>query len=215
MTRVTSPPGKAGGIQVSRSKRKCDPALLDRATELGERSLELDPKQPQALNLMGGVLLLRGRPAEARVFAEKTVAADPNWNAAHMVLGIHQARAGQLVDAIRSANRALRLNPRPHSGELAAIASLNHRVGQTEKAVEMWERARSENPDLVLARISLTGVYESRGQHAEARAEVQEILRVNPKLTADLAVEIPAMGMLLDPKSKDELRDRLRSAGLP
>ncbi len=35
------------------------------------------------------------------------------------------------------------------------------------------------------------------------------------KLTAELAVGIPAVGLLLDPKSRAQLRDQLRSAGLP
>ncbi len=192
-----------------------DPAVLDRAWELSERALELDPEQPQALNSMGGVLLMRGRADEARVFAERVVAADPNWNIAHLALGMHQARAGQLLDAVRSANRALRLNPRPPSFELTAIAFLNYRVGRTEEALEMWERARTENPDQITARIGLVGAYESRGRHAEARAEVREILRVNPDLTAELVLEFPAMGMMLDSKMQAQLREHLRNAGLP
>ena len=61
----------------------------------------------------------------------------------------------------------------------------------------------------------LIGAYVSRGQHAEAREEVQEILRVNPKLTADLAAGIPALRMILGSTKRAQLRDQLRSAGLP
>ena len=99
--------------------------------------------------------------------------------------------------------------------ELISIAFLKHRVGRTEEAVEMWERARAENSDQIFSRVGLVGVYESRGRHAEARAEVQEILRVNPDLTADLVLRAPAVGFMLDAKARAQLRDQLRSAGLP
>ena len=140
--------------------------MLARAKELSERALELDPKQPQALNTMGGTLVMQGRMLEARIFAEKAVAADPNWNIAQMAIGLHQAREGQFLDAIRSANRAQRLDPRAPPVERIAIAFLKHRVGRTEEAVEIWERARAENPDLIRNRVGLVGVYETRGRHA-------------------------------------------------
>ena len=164
---------------------------------------------------MGVCLLMQGRAAEARVFAEKAVAADPNWNIANLALGMHQAREGQLLDAVRSANRALRLNPRAPSFELISIAFLKHRVGRTEEAVAMWERARAENPDQIFSRVGLVGVYESRGRHAKARAEVREILRVNPDLTAELVLRNPLVGLTMNAKARDQLRDQLRSAGLP
>ena len=158
--------------------------------------------------------VLCGRAAEARVFAEKAVVANPNWNVGHFVLGTHQAREGQFLDAIRSANRALRLDPLAPGTETVAIAYLNYRLGRTDEALEMWERARTSGPG-ILARIGLAGVYQSRGRHADARAEVQDILRVNPDLTAELAVEIPLLQAMLDAKRRGELRDQLRLAGLP
>ncbi len=49
------------------------------------------------------------------------------------------------------------------------------------------------------------------GRHEEARALAQEILRVNPDLTAESATElIPALGL-----DRDETIGNLRSAGLP
>ena len=99
--------------------------------------------------------------------------------------------------------------------ERIANAFVTHRVGRTEEAVEIWERARAENPDLIFNRIGLVGVYETRGRHAEAQAEVQEMLRVNPDLTAELALGGSIIGFTMDANSRAQLRDRLRNAGLP
>ena len=134
---------------------------------------------------------------------------------AQFVLGTHQARAGQLLDAVRSANRALRLDPLAVGLETISVAYLNHRVGRTDEALGMWERSLAENPQALLARIGLVDVYESRGRNEEARTQVQEILRLNPDLTAELAVEIPMLRMMMDAETRATLRDRLRSAGLP
>lgn len=98
---------------------------------------------------------------------------------------------------------------------MAFQESAGSAAGRTDKALELWEQGRAENPDLVIPRIGLAGVYESQGRHEEAHAVVQEILRVNPHLTAELAVGLPVPGQILDPKRRAQLREHLRSAGLP
>jgi thioredoxin-like negative regulator of GroEL len=75
------------------------------------------------------------------------------------------------------------------------------------------ERVRAANPDLILARVALASHYAERGRHEEARAAVEEILRVNPDLTAKKAA---SMGFeRFDPEYFAEVEKRLRSAGLP
>ncbi len=57
----------------------------------------------------------------------------------------------------------------------------------------------------------VAALYESEGRHEEARALAQEILRVNPDLTAESATELVlAFGF-----DRDEAIGNLRSAGLP
>ncbi len=110
---------------------------------------------------------------------------------------------------MQSINWALRLNPRPPPAFLIAVAYVNLRAGRTQEAVETFEQARLANPDLITARIPLAAIYESEGRHEEARAVVQEILRVNPDFTADHAAQITG-GSLTPERIK-----ALRSAGLP
>ncbi len=121
------------------------------------------------------------------------------------------ARQGRFVAALQSIALAARLNPRASAGMWVAVASVNFAAGRPEKAVELWEQARAANTDLIVARIPLAALYESEGRHEEARALAQEILRVNPDLTAESATELPlALGF-----DRDEAIANLRSAGLP
>ncbi|MBW2315708.1 MAG: hypothetical protein JRH10_16155 [Deltaproteobacteria bacterium] len=112
---------------------------------------------------------------------------------------------------MQSLDRALRLNPKAPSATWGAVAYINFAAGRTEQAVELWEQVRAANTDGILPRISLAVLYESEGRHEEARVLAQEILRVNPDLTAESATElIPGLGL-----DADQAIDHLRRAGLP
>ncbi|MFQ5744457.1 MAG: tetratricopeptide repeat protein [Acidobacteriota bacterium] len=190
-----------------------DPRLLESAMQLGRQALGLDPRNPQALNLVGAVYALQGRWPEAKLFAEKAVEADPNWNVAQFVLGLHRVREGDLLGAIRSADRSLRLNPKAPSSELAGIGIVNWLVGRTDKAAELWERARAENADLIMPRIGLIAVYGSQDRYDEARELVREIRRVNAELTTEHVIHLLPWRLIGGKKA--ELEKHLRTAGLP
>ncbi len=87
------------------------------------------------------------------------------------------------------------------------LGAVNYGVGRTDRAVEHWEQSRSANSDMILPRIGLAAHYESVGRHREARTLVQEVLRVNPNLTAEIA-----NSMFL---RREEWPTLLRRAGLP
>ncbi len=187
-----------------------DPALLDRAAELAERALALDPSVPPAHVVLSVVHGYQGRLTEALAAAERAVELIPNIEASHLVLGTALARQGRFVAASQSVAHAMRLNPMSPTGVRVLVAYVNFAAGRTEKAVELWEQARAANTDLIAARIPLAALYESSGRHEEARVLAQEILRVNRDLTAESATELAQVGGF-DP---DDAIDHLRSAGL-
>ncbi len=88
-----------------------------------------------------------------------------------------------------------------------------HRLGQTDEAVALWEKARAANPDLVSFRIPLADHYEATGQHAEAVEVVREMLAVNPELTAETAAKHGFVARGAD--AIPALVANLRRAGLP
>jgi tetratricopeptide (TPR) repeat protein len=105
----------------------------------------------------------------------------------------------------------MRLNPRGTPLVWVLAGFVNQAAGRTEKAVELFERVRVANPDMIGARILLAVIYEAEGRHDEAHAVTREILRVNPQLTAQAAIQLMP---LLDPDSAHEFADNLRKAGL-
>ena len=68
---------------------------------------------------------------------------------------------------------------------------------------------------MILPRLQLASLYILHGRRDEAQTLIRESLRVNPELTADIAVNFGLISISLDPDQKTELRARLRRAGLP
>ncbi len=187
-----------------------DSTLLDRATELAQRALALAPSEPPAYVLWSLIKLNEGQLGEAVAAAEKAVDLNPNIEVPHLVLGLALAQQGRMAAAMQSLARALRLNPKAPSGSWVIVAYINFQAGRRQEAVELLERVRASNSDLILARIPLAIFYESEGRHEEARVLVSEILAVNPNFTAESVTRLALLG-----SAPDEGRASLRRAGLP
>jgi tetratricopeptide (TPR) repeat protein len=85
-------------------------------------------------------------------------------------------------------------------------------LGQYDQAIPQLEEAIKLWPDFVYGRIGLAACCSLAGQMEEPRAEVQEILRINPQISlADIAKD----GFLnFKTADKDRFIDALRDAGL-
>jgi TolB-like protein/class 3 adenylate cyclase/Flp pilus assembly protein TadD len=189
-----------------------DPALLGRARELADRALALDPDTAPAVALRSGVHLFRGEAAEGMTWALRAVELAPNLDPPHMYLAMAHAAEGRPLAALEAVQTALRINPGGHPAILTLLGVMNRRVGRSKEAVAFWEQARAANPDLVTARLGLAMLYEEAGRHEEARAVVQEVLRINPDLGAEQALGTGASAFTGTPSGSVEL---LRRAGLP
>lgn len=125
------------------------------------------------------------REFEAAVAAyERGIAAEPSHDIPHLLRGVALAAQGQILPALASIRRALRLNPRGTPAQRVTIGFVNYQVGRIEEAVAQLEHARAENPDLILPRLLLISHRDGEGRRDETRALAGEVLRVNPDLTA-------------------------------
>jgi adenylate cyclase len=190
-----------------------DPKLLDHADERLQRALALSRSTPGPHTGLAILKFYRGQPAAAVAAAERAIELGPNFFQAHLFLGLALAQQGKFVSAMQSIQRGLRLNPRPPSGYGLIVPWVNLAAGHKQEAVELFERIRMANPELIAARTPLVAIYELEGRHEEARFIAQEILRVNPHFTAELAAE--AFERLLPAETAAEYGDALRRAGLP
>jgi TolB-like protein/class 3 adenylate cyclase/Flp pilus assembly protein TadD len=191
-----------------------DPANLDRAAELAQRAVELDPTQPLAHITLGVVDIWRGRPEVARTRLERARELAPNDPGPYGFLAIVALQSGDPLEALESFRTMLRLSPRFESTGQASmmLARIHAQSGRPDEAEALWQRARESNPDLVLARLWLAAHLEGTGRHGEASEVIDEALRVNPELSAEAVSRHGLFSLMPDVES---LLARLRAAGLP
>jgi adenylate cyclase len=193
-----------------------DPALLDRAEELGRRAIEIDSSWPAGHLTLAFVNLLRGNLAEAVAGADRAIERAPSVEWPHALRGLALAQQGRMLEATRSIRRALRINPRAPTSLLVSVGFVNLAAGRREDAIDLMEQVRSANRDNLTARVVLAVFYEQEGRHGEASTVVREIQRVRPDLTAAEATEIiPGLERITSAEEFAQFPEHLRSAGLP
>ena len=196
-----------------------DPTLMDRAAELAQRAIAIDPSHPDAYTLMAQTHLSRGESLQAVAAARRGHELHPSADHTNAILGVSLLQNGEYLSGLQSIQRALRLNPRAPSVFWTFMAFANILAERYEDAVVLLERVRAAGPDDVVARVVLVMIYEGSEEaghanhHAEAVAVAQEIKRINPNLTAEQAVGLILAGDLVPELGRGVAW--LQRAGLP
>jgi tetratricopeptide (TPR) repeat protein len=85
--------------------------------------------------------------------------------------------------------QALQLNPRLPSWYFLFLGQAYYLLGRTEEAVAPLQRVFSVYPHRIDTHLLLAAVYSELGREAEARAEVAEVLRINPQFSREVYKE--------------------------
>jgi adenylate cyclase len=182
-----------------------------RAFESAKKALSLDDSDFQARVVLAWIYLIKREHDKAIEECEGAVSLAPNAADAVFALGIILRFAGRVKDAVPMFERAIRLNPIPQVSYLSQLALSYTFIGEFEKAIGICKKALPKNPDDLIGRIALVVAYTSLGRESDARAEVAEVLRIDPKFSLEYAAKTW-------PYKKDADRDfvlnALRKAGL-
>jgi adenylate cyclase len=187
-----------------------NPAALDRAVELAETAVRLDPRLPQARAQLGFVLILKGQHDAAIAEFERAFALNPNFidhrYAQALTYAGHPARAIEVLEA------SLRLDPfaPPYSGGFVGLA--NYMLKRYAEAVRSFRETTLRLPNLYLSHLWLASAYAQLGQLEEARKEAAEVLRTNPGFTIE---GFKRLIPYKDPEDVEHRLDGIRKAGLP
>jgi adenylate cyclase len=186
------------------------PAALDRALELAQTAVRLDPRLPQAHAQLGYVLLYKYRHDAAIAEFERAFALNPNFidyrYAAALIYAGEPARAIEVIEL------NIRLDPfRPWPFQfMGGACYMLKRYGE---AVRWLRESASRLPNSQLPHLMLAAAYAQSGQFEEARAEAAEVLRINPGFTIESWK--PILLLHKNPKDAEHRIDGLRKAGLP
>jgi tetratricopeptide (TPR) repeat protein len=107
--------------------------------------------------------------------------------------------------------KAMRLNPHYPVYYLFNLSLAYRLTGRYEEAIAALKRGLTRNPDFLGFHLILADLHSELGREEEARAEVGEVLRINP----DWSLEVWRQSVpLKDPAVVKRVLDNLRRAGL-
>jgi adenylate cyclase len=177
---------------------------LAEATELLKKAIALDDSNAEAHSRLAFVYIFNNQNEKAFEQAEKAVALDPNSSTAHYGMGKVLAFDFRNDEAISEYKKAIRLNPFPPDSYFWSLGLAFAETGQYEEGIKWCEKAIRQEPDSLFAHIMMTVVYSWSGRDKDARAEADEVLRINPNFSLER----------FEKRATSKLTDALRKAGL-
>ena len=165
-------------------------AMMERAGELAERAIVLDPFDARGLAISGHVrAFLHHRLREAMALHERALDLNPNLAMAWALSAVAHAYAGNLDEAKRRANRYKKLSPLdPHAFFFDAFFVLIHLMMRDyETAVEVGRTVCQLNPAFTAGYkpyLAALG-YLGRGQEQETATIRRRLLILEPDFTIE------------------------------
>jgi len=156
---------------------------LDRAYELVQKALAIDPSLPNAHALLGYIYSYKGQHKEAIAEGQKAVTLSPSGAEAHRTLAQNLIYAGRPEEAIPMVKKAIRLNPFA-AYYLGVLGEAYFFLRRHEDAVAVLEKFKKRNPDSAYPYLCLASHYSMLGRDKEARAAAKEVLRLIPDFSA-------------------------------
>ena len=135
----------------------------------------------------------------------------PNSVMAQTRLGYFLYSAGRTKEAIPILEKAVAVSPIPLPRALSHLCIACRKARRYEEAVAVCRQLLQREPNHVLAHLTLAATFVEMEKMEEARVEITEVLRIDPKYTVKL---VPRSFPWKDQAEIDRLIDSLRKAGL-
>jgi adenylate cyclase len=183
-------------------------ADLARSFEMAHKARALDDSNSDALGLLNHADWLHDQYDQAVTDANRAVAVDPNSAQAYHALSDALLNAVEPEEALRAAERAMRLDPVGKDLYSYCVGLAYVEMGSYADAIPALKRNLAAYPDNLVSHLFVALAYVELGRDRDARAEAAEIMRISPQFV--LASLNPAKDVAWNKR----VRDDLRKAGL-
>lgn len=181
---------------------------LAQAANLYREILQRDPRNANALHLLGVVAQQQGDLKLAISLHEKATAHAPTVAAYHYHLGLAHQELQQFARAAESFREAARLQPGYAEAE-HSLGLVYMRLGRVEEAIDAELRALAGNPQLLAAHTQLGELYRLQGDLDAAERHLTQAL----ELDANHAPAHHTLGLTLQASNRfGEAEQHLRKA---
>ena len=157
---------------------------LQEARRLLAGVFAIDPHHASAHMELSHVLMVEGDFPAARLEGELAVALDPNSADAHQCLAHILVCLELPEEALRSARRALSLNPGTPEFYFISMAEAFIALKRYQEALAVSEKLIAKRPAWIMARIMSALALHGVGKEPEARKEIKYLLEISPRFTA-------------------------------
>jgi adenylate cyclase len=178
--------GRCRGLQRVQGWRALSDEDLTEACRLARQALEAERDDADTIwHAAWTLFFLAGDAAMAAAALDRVLALNPNAAHAWLVRGHIHAQRNQPEQAIELIERARRLSPfDPYTFFYANTIAVAHFAARRfEQAIEWADRALHERPRLVPAMRVKVAANAHLGRLDAARAELNRLLAIDPKLT--------------------------------
>jgi tetratricopeptide (TPR) repeat protein len=154
---------------------------LDDAEHLYRRILRHNPRNVDAMRLLGLIALQAGRDGEAESLLERAISLAPDFLAAILDLGRLRKEQDRYGDALECFDRAIALDARNAQAHYLRGATLAP-AAFTCEAIDAYQRCLELRPGHIGALIGLGHLLKAVGRYDEAVASYAECIRQRPDL---------------------------------
>jgi adenylate cyclase len=156
-------------------------AAMEKAQELAQKALDLDNGNNPALALLTELDLHQGRIERAVADGEREIALNPNSYNGYPALSDALDSDGQPEEAIRAAEKGMRLDPALHAWYAFFVGRPYLDMGRYEEAIPLLKEHVTTFPDQLWGHYCLAAAYTALGRDQEAQAEAAEVRRISPQ----------------------------------
>lgn len=153
---------------------------LEPAQALYRQVLELNPRQFDALHLLGVIARQQGDRDGAIELISRALAVDEAQAAAHCNLGVALLDAGRAEEALASHERALALNP-SHALAWSNRGNALRRLLRLDEALHSYQRALQIKPDYAEAHCNRAIVLQDMGRYLDALGAAEDALNIKDR----------------------------------
>jgi adenylate cyclase len=181
------------------------------AFELGQRSIVLDARYPNAHFALALICMWTSRTKQAAAEFQEAIKLNPSFAAAHAVLGAVLNFLGDPEDGVTSVETAIRLSPSDPRLFIwrSGLAAAQYQVRNYAQAVETGRRSWALNRNYFTGLTYVVAGLAQLGKDEEARAALNDLRGLDPKLTAARTT----LQLYKNQAGVDHLLEGLRKAG--
>jgi predicted O-linked N-acetylglucosamine transferase (SPINDLY family) len=173
---------------------------LQEAETIYRQILQVEPRHPDALQLLGMIAHQAGRHDIAADYLRQAITHNPNDAHYHSNLGAILEAQGRLEEAVACYRQALALKP-DYAEAHYNLGNMLKEQGRLAEAEASYRRVLALNPAYAMAYNNLGNVLKDQGRLAEAEASYRRALALNPSYALacnNLGVVLKDQGRLED-----------------